>query len=330
MDSLALYETVVILIMQAFGLLSFLACLCTWGECRTEASSVVARIQYWMQFPLGLLSLTYALAWITAESDSALGLGNSVTCQVQGVLYQFSLVGSMGLDVFLSLYYLLLIQQQWSEDRLSRLPSYVHALVWPVALIPAVVGLWGGYSMMLAVCWMPPDGNVLWIRHWTNGLALLHYSFSCYVMVRVYKFAVDHAASRSSLVVARKGMLYAGSITLIQTPHLLYKMAQLAGFSNEKISVATCVTIPLAGLLNMLVFILYRTEMQTRYGRVVRRLVFGCGCWCRSERLSDSKYPQVWVLGQRDLFASSLVEDEEQKVKSLDSIPEEDLCEEWP
>lgn len=62
-------------------------------------------------------------------------------------------------------------------------------------------------------------------------------------------------------------------------------------------------TIPLSDLLNALVFLLYRRDMKTGYGRLVRRLV-DVVARRRVNPEDDSETIQAMAMG-RDLFLSS-------------------------
>jgi len=55
--------------------------------------------------------------------------------------YQFGLVGSMGMDLSLSLCYLLMIEAKWQQARLCKLEPFLHGLIWPIAIVPAVYGV---------------------------------------------------------------------------------------------------------------------------------------------------------------------------------------------
>jgi len=319
------YEQAILRSIQCLALLSLLSCLCTFVESAADRSpKLVTRIQYWMQLPLASMSLALFLSRIPAPRQYPGGHGSEATCQVQGFLYQVGLMGGMGWDLSLSLSYLLMIQQKWQEEDLQRLEPYLHAILWPLAVLPAAwAGIQGGYALIFDNCYIDKNSPTVWLQQATSLLALSHFLGSVYVISRVYRFALDHAAHTSSRIVARKGLLYASSILVLQIPHLVTKLVRLAGGRNDVLYAATSCTIPLAGFLNMLVFLMYRSEMYTRYGRLVHCLL--CRqCWPNDAEASDDDYdPRLWVLNHRDLFASSQEEEEPKKFPSLESIPEE-------
>lgn len=54
-------------------------------------------------------------------------MGNQVTCEVQGFMYQLAGIATPGYNVMLSLYYLLVVRYGWCERRIKQVESYLHA-----------------------------------------------------------------------------------------------------------------------------------------------------------------------------------------------------------
>jgi len=116
--------------IRIFGLLSFLSCICVACETLAEwkANKVVLRNQAWMQLPLSIMSLEYALAYST----------ESYWCQIQGFVFQVVVIGSLGMDLCLSLCYMFMLVCSWKETRLQQLVKCLHIIAWPAAILPAV------------------------------------------------------------------------------------------------------------------------------------------------------------------------------------------------
>jgi len=92
-------------------------------------------------------------------------------------------------------------------------------------------------------------------------------------MWSIYRFAVTIADTRRSKLLARKGILYASGVTFVQMPSIVWAIVRVAfGIKNETATTISALLIPLAGFFNALVFLVYRRDMKTKYGKQVRKL----------------------------------------------------------
>ena len=87
-------------------------------------------------------------------------MGNQASCSTQGFIVQFS-ISSVVYNSALSLYYLLVIQFGWTEDRIRRLEPFIHIIAISWGLITATVALFLKlYNPANWDCWIapfPPD-----------------------------------------------------------------------------------------------------------------------------------------------------------------------------
>jgi len=75
---------------------------------------------------MGCIGFMYALTLLLSNYDLSFFLGNDSTCQMQGFFRHISFLIGLGLDLFLSVTYMLMIKCQWQEDRLDKLEKWVH------------------------------------------------------------------------------------------------------------------------------------------------------------------------------------------------------------
>jgi len=148
------------------------------------------------------------------------------TRNLQGILFQFSCVAGMEIDLVLSLTYLLMIKCQWREEQFQSIGKRFHWVVWPVALGPA---LWllalGDYDLNTDdLCWISGCANnlfcrmnaALYVRSGTYVLSGFHLIFSIYTMANIYRHMQN-----TSPTLARRGLLYASSVIVVQLPQML-------------------------------------------------------------------------------------------------------------
>lgn len=67
--------------------------------------------------------------WLTIPNEERKvpwAMGNELTCEMQGFMFQLSTM-TPAYNVMLSLYYLLVIRYSWSERRIKRVEHYMHA-----------------------------------------------------------------------------------------------------------------------------------------------------------------------------------------------------------
>jgi len=99
------------------------------------------------------MSLMFGLSFALVDTPGS--YGNADTCQIQGMLTQFACVGSMGMDIGLSLCYLIIIKCSWQESQLQRIIKWLHIVVWPAVIIPAVyLGTKRSYAFVPHLCWI--------------------------------------------------------------------------------------------------------------------------------------------------------------------------------
>jgi len=229
---------------------------------------------------------------------------------------QFGFVGTMLLDLSLSMCYFLMIEWTWNERHLRSLEPWFHAVTWPAAVLPAVYLLVRQmYARARSACWIAScdddplcemhHSQALLFRAGVHILSLFHIACSLYVFSRVYRFAIS-TDTEGSYIVARKGMLYAMTVTTVQIPLLIVKILELALSKDlpDAAAIASC-TISLNGLLNMLVFMVYRRDMHTWYGRLWRRILDVCSCGAPKQEAAE---PQP--VG-RDLFLTTVTSENE-------------------
>jgi len=286
--------------VRFFGLVSLLSCICVAAETVAEwkANNVILRLQAWFQLPLGIVALLHFLPHLPGEK----------LCALQGYLYQMAAVGVLGFDLGLSMLYLLMLEFKWQRERLRYFTKLLHAFIWPTAIVPATYLLHKrSYSRIGDGCWIeenPESHAGLIIRESMHMMALIHLLLSWCIVWRICKFACTIADDRRSKLLARKGLLYASGVTVIQTPTFLWTMIRLAsGVKNEAATETIAIPLSFAGLLNMLVFLLYRRDMKTPYGRMVRRIVDLAACQRPKE--ADSETIQAVEAGHR-LFATTV------------------------
>jgi len=302
-------------ITHPFGLLSILACLCVLSEATADWRAqgndckIVTRIQVFLQIPLCIMSLVFGLSSLFMSRD----FGNDETCQIQGGFAQFALIGGIGMDMSLSLVYLLIIKCAWQERQFRAFEKWFHIITWPSALVPAIY-LYArkAYANTTHLCWIAACHGDTWCAYqhriallFQSGvhvLSLLHMIFSIYVICQVFQFATG-SQQQASRMVARRGMFYAGGMLVVQLPFFLVRAAgYLFGFNNRGLSSVAGSTIPLAGFLNMLVFMMGRREMRTGYGWMWRRILdFVCF-------YKPPEAPRMQLMS-RDLFATTVVEE---------------------
>jgi len=312
MDKASLY------LSSGFGLLSLLSSICValeaaadWRE-RGKDTKIFTRIQLVLQLPLSCIGLMYLLTMFMSNYHPSLYFGNDVTCQTQGFLLFVGFEMAILLDLFLSITYMLMIKCQWQEDQFRRIEKWVHVVSWPIVIGSGLYVLHQrGIAPTSSICWLKncekidpvcqqENQKVLLIKSFVDITALFHLGFSIYIMTTVYKFT-QQATSQIGSVVAQRGFCYPGTIVVIQVPYLITAAFKCIHSSASLITLSAS-TLALGGLLNMLVFLLYRRNMKTAYGRFVRKVVDSLACYKYKEE------PQGVPTG-RDLFLTTTVND---------------------
>jgi len=251
--------------------------LCRIGGSRGLESDckIVTRIQFFFQIPLGTLGLMYGLSFLLQDTPHS--YGNKSTCQLQDFLMQFGLGGSYGMDLSLSLVYLLIVKCDWTEKELRMLEKWLHCVIHPAAVLPAVdLGARLEYDA-IHLYWIPICQGDAWceleyrtgvfFRSCVHLVSVVHIIFSVYVLSRVLAYATSSNQQRSSRMIARKGLLYTTSIVMVQLPLLVDTLiGVLFGFHSRDVSAIAGSATPLAGLVNVLVFMMNRREMRSTHG----------------------------------------------------------------
>lgn len=185
--------------------------------------SIVTRIQMFYQIPLFCQALAFALGTTPAPATMVIwgAAGSIATCEAQGFLLQFSILGFMGWDVALSTTYLLMVRYNMHGDRLRNLEKYHHIVIWPIALAlciyPLVMDM---FNLNHGVCWLESVPNECvgdecergagapMMQTLLSGVTVLHLLYSIAVMLTIYcsiRGMEDHKRDyRSSLSTATK------------------------------------------------------------------------------------------------------------------------------
>jgi len=68
-------------------------------------------------------------------------LGSTQTCTAQGFFVQLAWTATPCFSLALSVYFLLIVRYNWTQQQLKKLDPYVHGGIWLMALIMAIVPL---------------------------------------------------------------------------------------------------------------------------------------------------------------------------------------------
>lgn len=302
-------EKIVFNVSRVCGIVSILSCICVaveafadWKSAR-EKSEIVTRIQFLLQFPIGTYTLMYSvLGTIPAPTSSGLWLahGNEASCNAQAFFILLSLSSGIPLDGFKNLTYLLGIQYGWDQERVHRIEPTAYAVILVYAMTLSIWSLAAGWfgpvhescfiSIETTDCDVGDDSELCEptgtgetvARAIVFSVNMIHLFFSLYVVCRMYLVAAslpDDVSSQFTRKVAVKGMLYATAVSVAQVPLALWFVLGVFGIENMGLPLTTNICLSLVGFLNMLVFVLYRREMRTSYGTMVRRLLDEVAHW---------------------------------------------------
>jgi len=241
-----------------------------------------------LQFPLALHAVVTYFGTSLAP-DAWLAFGNDATCTAQGFLALFASVSGIPFDMVLSLVYLLIVKYGWNERNLRKLEVYSHALIWPFAsgfsTFSAFKYLYG-YGLQVCFLLVPEDcidvegdctptaSVVGGVRLTGLAINLSHLVFSVFVMCQVYGFATRGQEEQVARLVAIKGFFYALAVSAAQAPVALWLIVYLTtGYESQGLAIIYMLVLPLAGLLNLLVFMMNHRKMHTKYGTTWRTLI---------------------------------------------------------
>lgn len=92
--------------------------------------------------------------WAIPKGSGPLAQGNVASCNFQGFLLQFA-VGSPLYNCSLSLYYVLVIKHNWTNEQLVKIERYIHAFIITFIMSTSIAGLpLTMYNRVGAVCWV--------------------------------------------------------------------------------------------------------------------------------------------------------------------------------
>jgi len=95
------------------------------------------------------------------------------------------MVSAMGIDICLSLCYLLMIKCQWKEEQFQNIRKYFYLVVWPIALGRAL------YLLIQHQCSLSSD-NVLCLIGDCDALCRLHQQGAQIERLGVYTAGLGH------------------------------------------------------------------------------------------------------------------------------------------
>ena len=92
--------------------------------------------------------------WATPRDTGGLARGNFASCQFQGFLLQLA-VGAPLYNCSLSLYYMLVIRYNWTNEQLAKIERFVHAFILTFTIGTSIAGLpLTMYNRIDTVCWV--------------------------------------------------------------------------------------------------------------------------------------------------------------------------------
>ena len=106
-----------------------------------------------MLFSIGIMMSTFAspagLNYIWGN------VGNTETCELQGLLLILGHVASPMFTTALAYFYVLLIRYGYPDQALQKIEAWIHTILWTIALTVAVVPLsLGMYNNKFETCWI--------------------------------------------------------------------------------------------------------------------------------------------------------------------------------
>ena len=237
-------------------------------------------------------SVAYMLVGVMApvEAGFYLSRGNDTTCKIQGFLIQLG-QASIFYNLFLTVYFLLVIAFNWKEHAFRPFIAWIHALVVAIGLGMAV-GALPFVGPQLGICYVqqPPSTASYWPKtmFFTVPMAsVLAVVTACTIAIcisvsRQQRKAMRWAMRQKGLLVSRK--VFWQSFWYVMAfyttlPFLL--LSYYVEFRDENyiwVFVVTAMLAPLQGFMNFLVYMI-----RTRFG-IFRRLC----CGQKKERKSSA------------------------------------------
>ena len=233
-------------------------------------------------------SIAYILVGVMApyEAGFYLSRGNTTTCKIQGFLIQMGQTTSMFYNLFLSIYFFLVIICSWRERQFKKLHVWVHMLALAVGF-----GMAGGsvpfIQPQFGVCGiLPPLTASQWqvSLFYTGPVSIVLVVLTVVTACICRKVYVQRQKMRRWLMNQRLSITKAVfwqsfwyvTAFYVTLPFML--LAFYVKFESEQyfpIFVTTAILAPLQGLMNALVYFQRSKEVRAFFNRVC--------CRCTSE-----------------------------------------------
>ena len=127
---------------------------------RKSRGTVYHQLVVGMSFFDCVSSLAYALVGVMAPKDDGfyLSKGNDATCKVQAFMIQLGLT-SVFYNLFLAVYFYLVIRRNWKERQFQRYINYLHGSLIIVGIIMAATAL-PYYGAQFGTCYLVSIRNL--------------------------------------------------------------------------------------------------------------------------------------------------------------------------
>ncbi len=218
---------------------------------------------------------------IPPDSGNFLANGTTATCTAQGFFNELGNLATPLYNTSLCAYYVLVIRQAWSEDRIRiRVERYMHAMPILIALTIAVLGLpFKLYNNSGWLCWIAkyPKGcsgsdctrgvhadifrwvhyAIIWsaIISVTVGMYLIYLKVKSFDMREAQENNDEVARMERSKKVAIQSALFVGALYLTWSFTTVTRIYQVTtGNNNTTLLVLMAIFFPLQGFFNFLVY----------------------------------------------------------------------------
>lgn len=261
----------------------------------------------------------FMTTWPSPKDNPHLDLwgayGNTSTCAAQAFFISLGFWGTPLYNTVISLFYLLIIEKGWSENRLLNYVKWTHGIIWGVILTRCIFylafELYNPYGVICYVTTDPPGckgdecirGNE---NTWKAGVFDTIFPIWPCIMLnvvfmgRVY-FSVNRVVKNSMKYqhnstilekqrkeVGHQAMLYVISMLLCLVPDQVYALIYFTSpgfsFSNFWFETIAYIALPLQGFLNFVVFMRRQKRAQSWPGKIFYVII----CCCRGQRSETS------------------------------------------
>jgi len=215
------------------------------------------------------------------DSGTFLASGTTATCTAQGFFNELGNVATPLYNTSLCAYYVLIIRQAWSEDRIRvRAEPYMHAMPILIALTIAILGLpFTLYNNSGWLCWIDeyPRGcsgsectrgtyadifrwihyTIIWsaIISVTVGMYLIYLKVKTFDRSEAQENNEEVARMERSRKVAIQSALFVGALYLTWSFTTVARIYQVTtGNNNTTLLVLMAIFFPLQGFFNFLVY----------------------------------------------------------------------------